>query len=95
MRKLSDQIEAFPDLFMRKDYLPKLTHVRSLLAELVGAQEREVVLVPNATHGVNNVVSQINWQDGDVVIMCEFTQVAMTLNTNAQIRQPTVPWRKQ
>jgi len=73
MRKLSDEVESFPDIFMRRNWLPKLNDVRSKVAGLIGARQDEVVIVPNATHGVNNIVTQINWQDGDVVIMCKFT----------------------
>jgi selenocysteine lyase/cysteine desulfurase len=71
MQKLSDEIEAYPDLFMRRSWLPRLDKVRSLVAEIIGAQTDEVVMVPNATHGVNNVVTQIAWQDGDVIVVCE------------------------
>lgn len=72
MQKLSDEIESYPDLFMRRSWLPKLNETRRQVAEIIGAQTDEVVLVPNATHGVNNVVTQINWQEGDVIVICGF-----------------------
>lgn len=71
MRKLSDQIESFPDRFMRQDWLPLLNYNRDLVAKMIGAQQDEVVIVPNATHGVNNIVTQINWQEGDIIVICE------------------------
>lgn len=38
------------------------------MAELIGAKLGEVVLVPNATHGLNTVLRNIEWREGDVLI---------------------------
>jgi selenocysteine lyase/cysteine desulfurase len=45
--------------------------VRRQLAPLINATTEEVVLVPNATHGVNTVSVNIDWKDGDVIVVCE------------------------
>jgi kynureninase len=96
MRKLSDEIEAFPDLFMRRNWLPKLNDVRSKVADLIGANQDEVVIVPNATHGVNNIVTQINWQEGDVAILCKLILCAVTpAMCSHQSTSRTVQWRRQ
>jgi selenocysteine lyase/cysteine desulfurase len=62
---------------VRRSWLPRLDKVRSLVAEIIGAQTDEVVMVPNATHGVNNVVTQIAWQDGDVILKVQ-TGISVT-----------------
>ncbi len=70
MHKLSDQCEAMPDLFMRRSYLPILNEIRGQVADMLGAQAEEVVIVPNATQGVNNVLREIDWKQGDVIAYC-------------------------
>jgi hypothetical protein len=95
MRKMSDEIESFPDRFMRRDYLPKLLHVREQLAEIIGASTQEVVLVPNATHGVNNIVTQINWNDGDVIVMCKPPPALVSRRADSKFRRRMGPSRRQ
>jgi len=72
-RQLSDQCEENPDLFIRRTYLPLLQDVRRRLAEHCNTRIDEVVLVPNATHGVNTVVSNIVWEKEDIVVACSFS----------------------
>jgi selenocysteine lyase/cysteine desulfurase len=79
MRKLSDQIEARPDLFMRRSYLPILEATRANVAKLIGAETDEVVIVPNATHGINTIVNNIKWAEGDIIVICTFPIVATML----------------
>lgn len=71
MRNMSDQIESAPDLFMRRTYLPLLISARERIAKLIGATSTdEVVLVPSASQGVDLVLWNIDWEDGDVILMC-------------------------
>jgi selenocysteine lyase/cysteine desulfurase len=57
-----------PDTFIVSD-LPKLINKsREAVAPLLGAHVDEIVLVPNATTGVNTVLRNIRWEEGDVVL---------------------------
>jgi selenocysteine lyase/cysteine desulfurase len=66
--KLTTLVERNPDKFMRFTSLPLLTHVRERLAKFIGAETDEVVLVPNASHGINTVLKNFEWQQGDILI---------------------------
>jgi cysteine sulfinate desulfinase/cysteine desulfurase-like protein len=66
--ELTALIERNPDKFMRQTYLPLLTSVRGRLANFIGAESDEVVLVPNASHGINTVLKNFEWQEGDILI---------------------------
>ncbi|KAF7976970.1 hypothetical protein HWV62_5043 [Athelia sp. TMB] len=65
---LSALIERNPDKFNRFTYQPLLAHVRARLAAFVGAHADEVVLVPNASHGLATVLRNFDWAAGDVLI---------------------------
>ncbi|KAL7420902.1 hypothetical protein Q5752_004856 [Cryptotrichosporon argae] len=71
------ETEARPCLFMRRTYMPRLVGVRAELAQLIGADTDEVVLVPNTTHGINNVMTNLEWEAGDVVVMYTTTYGAI------------------
>ncbi len=45
---------------------------RRQVAELIGTQNEEVVLVPNATHGLNTVLRNIEWREGDIILGGEY-----------------------
>jgi selenocysteine lyase/cysteine desulfurase len=66
--ELTTLIERNPDKFMRLIYLPLLIHVRERLAKFIGAETDELVLVPNASHGINTVLKNFEWQQGDILI---------------------------
>jgi kynureninase len=57
---------------MRRSWLPLLNSVRSQVAEIIGADVEECVIVPNATHGINTIVNNIDWADGDKIVICEW-----------------------
>lgn len=40
---------------------------RRLVAELVGADHDEIVLVANATTGINTILRNFEWKDGDIL----------------------------
>ncbi|WVR08776.1 hypothetical protein IAU60_005834 [Kwoniella sp. DSM 27419] len=77
MRELSDQTEANPDFFMRRAWLPLLTKVREEVSELIGARTEEVVIVPNTTHGVNTVLANMDWAEGDILAIYSTTYGAV------------------
>jgi hercynylcysteine S-oxide lyase len=61
-------MESNPDKFLRYDFRQLSPINRARVAKLIGAETDEVVLVPNATHGVNTVLKNINWKAGDYMI---------------------------
>ncbi|RSH95101.1 hypothetical protein EHS25_000187 [Saitozyma podzolica] len=78
LREMSDLVEESPDTFMRRTYLPLLQSVRSRLAGMIGALPEELVIVPNVTVAINNIVSQIRWEDGDVIVCYSHTYPAIS-----------------
>lgn len=62
------ETEARPDIFIRYTYPKLLEAARPAIAPLLGAGVNEVVLVPNATTGINTVLRNIDFMEGDVVI---------------------------
>ncbi|OBZ72541.1 hypothetical protein A0H81_07972 [Grifola frondosa] len=70
--------ERNPDKFHRVTYMPMLQESRKRVAELVGAEHDEIVLVPNATHGLNTVLRNFEWKQGDVIIGASTTYGAIS-----------------
>ncbi len=50
------------------DWAAQLTTCRKSAAELVGAEEKEIALLPNTTAGINLVAEGFPWQAGDNVV---------------------------
>ncbi|KAG6885747.1 hypothetical protein C0993_010257 [Termitomyces sp. T159_Od127] len=73
IHKLTLQIEANPDLFHRLHFRPLLIDVRRRIAQLIGADIDEVVLVANASMGVNTVLRNFEWENGDTIVGCSTT----------------------
>jgi selenocysteine lyase/cysteine desulfurase len=63
-----NEIEANPDRFIRLNYEARWIRCRERIADFIGAEVDECVLVPNATHGINTVLRNIDWKKGDVII---------------------------
>ncbi|KAK7539435.1 pyridoxal phosphate-dependent transferase [Phyllosticta citribraziliensis] len=61
-------LEARPDPFLRQTYPKLLRESRLALAELLRAPLDAVVLVPNATTGVNTVLRSLRYAPGDVLV---------------------------
>ncbi|KAI0078832.1 PLP-dependent transferase [Panus rudis PR-1116 ss-1] len=70
--------EQNPDKFHRFTYLPLLEESRKLVAELIGAEHDEIVLVPNATHGINTILRNMEWRDGDILLGASTTYDAVS-----------------
>nr|XP_019007744.1 uncharacterized protein I206_07378 [Kwoniella pini CBS 10737]OCF46525.1 hypothetical protein I206_07378 [Kwoniella pini CBS 10737] len=77
MHKLSAQIESNPDKFMRRLWLPLLNKVRQEVSSMIGARQEEVVIVPNTTHGVNTILNNFEWADGDIIVVYSTTYGAV------------------
>lgn len=72
MEALSAEIESRPDKFIRRLYPGRLAVVRERLAHLVGVERDEIVMVQNATHGINTVLRNLIWSPDDVIVGGEF-----------------------
>ncbi|KAH9479107.1 Hercynylcysteine sulfoxide lyase [Psilocybe cubensis] len=70
--ELTEKIEACPDLFHKFSYLPMLVESRARVASLIGAKTDEVVFVENASMGINTILRNFEWEEGDMIISCEF-----------------------
>lgn len=65
LRSYQDRAEAMPDPFIRYEYPKLLDESRAALAEHLSAPVDTIVIVPNATTGVNSVLRNMTWaEDG-------------------------------
>jgi selenocysteine lyase/cysteine desulfurase len=68
LRRYQDLMEANPDAFLRYD-LPRLVDMsRAALASYVNVPLNELVLIPNATTGVNTVLRNLKYEQGDRIL---------------------------
>jgi selenocysteine lyase/cysteine desulfurase len=70
MRQYQDFAEARPDRFIRYDYPKMLDSSRKLLSDHLHASLDEIVLVPNATVGINTVLRNLRYNPGDKILYC-------------------------
>ncbi|WVQ86188.1 hypothetical protein IAT38_008356 [Cryptococcus sp. DSM 104549] len=97
MHALSKQIEEFPDLFMRRSYFSLLDKTREQVAGIIGATAEEVVIVPNTTHGLHNILGNMAWAEGDVIVIYSTTYGAIGqmakyfADTNPSIKLEVIP----
>ena len=68
--ELTLEIESNPDLFHRLTYQKRLIGVREKLASLIGAKTDEVVLVTNASTGINTILRNFEWEKDDQIFVC-------------------------
>ncbi|KAJ7278862.1 PLP-dependent transferase [Mycena rebaudengoi] len=74
---LTLRIESNPDLFVRVDNEGLITKTREQIARFVGAKTREIVLVRNASHGLNTIMRSFEWNEGDVIVTATTTYDAV------------------
>lgn len=72
-KMLIDAAERRPDTFLRVQYKPLLDKARSEVAHLVNCKVNDLVLLPNATTGVNAVLRGLNgtWAPNDAILVYE------------------------
>jgi len=75
INQLTLRIEANPDLFHRVEYKPMLVNARQKVADLIGAKLDEVVLVSNASMGVNTILRNFDWEEGDIIYSCAYLEI--------------------
>ncbi|KAI0396587.1 aminotransferase family protein-like protein [Xylariaceae sp. FL0594] len=67
-RLLQRHTELRPDTFIRFTYPQLLLQARQAIAPLLGAETEEVVFVPNALTGINTVLRNLSYTEGDVIL---------------------------
>jgi selenocysteine lyase/cysteine desulfurase len=68
LRHYQDLMEANPDAFLRYD-LPRLVDIsRAAIASYVHVPLNELVIIPNATTGVNTVLRNLKYEQGDRIL---------------------------
>lgn len=100
-KELLVEAERWPDTFIRVQYRPYLQQARQQVADLVGCHVDDLVLVNNATSGVNAVMRGLNgtWKEGDGILVYETiygacgktTQYIIDSNPNYKLRLIKVP----
>lgn len=68
-RRWQDRMEAEPVRFFQREVPGALDHARSALSDLIGARSEDLAFVPNATYGVNSVLSSFPFERGDEVLV--------------------------
>jgi len=68
-REWRDRMETQPLQFLVRELEPALEAAREALAQFVGAEAADLVLVPNATHGVNTVLRSLTFGPGDELLV--------------------------
>ncbi|KAF2762149.1 PLP-dependent transferase [Pseudovirgaria hyperparasitica] len=68
LRSFQEAAEARPDSFIRYDATRLVDESRSALAPLLNAPADTLVFVPNSTTGVNTVLRNLVYDEGDVII---------------------------
>ena len=66
-----DRMEREPVAFFTRDLEPALDAVRVTLGGFVGADPDDLVLVPNATAGINTVASSLDLGPGDEILTAD------------------------
>ncbi|KAL1963531.1 hypothetical protein VTN77DRAFT_8112 [Rasamsonia byssochlamydoides] len=92
LRSYQRQVEANPDSFLRYEVPGLLDQSRQLLAKLLHVPDvDELVIVPNATTGVNTVLRNLSYAPGDKIVYlstaygaCEKTIDHITETTPAE-----------
>ncbi|KAI0868383.1 putative aminotransferase family protein [Hypoxylon argillaceum] len=74
---LQSQAEGAPDPFIALDWAPRLRGARAAAAGVLGCAVEDLVFVPNATTGVDTVLKNIAWAQGDVVLVYEIVYEAV------------------
>jgi len=68
MRDFQDAAEARPDKFLRYDGVKLLNESRALLAEQLNVHVSTVVMILNATTGINLVLRNLQYQPEDTIV---------------------------
>ncbi|KAL5114073.1 hypothetical protein ACEQ8H_008050 [Pleosporales sp. CAS-2024a] len=91
LRYFQDEAEASPDDFIRYKYPKLVDEAREALAKLLNAPPQTVVLLANATTGINTVLRNLVFEPGEYIVYfatiygaCEKTVAYITETTPAK-----------
>jgi isopenicillin-N epimerase len=97
--KLRRQMEAEPVQFLWRRYEERLEAARAVVARFVGARQRDLVFVTNATSGVNAVLRSAKFRSGDELLTtdhdynaCHNVLVEAAHRTGARLVVARVPF---
>lgn len=92
-------IESEPVRFFQRELEGELDEARRRLAAFVGADDRQLAFVPNATAGVNAVLRSYPFAPGDEILVtdhvynaCRNTADFVAARTGARVVESTVPF---
>lgn len=88
LQALHTESEARPDVFVRVTHPARLNNSRHLFAKFLNAPPSTVVIVPNATTGVNTVLHNLEWQKGDTILYFS-TTYGSCINTLLYLAETT------
>ncbi|KAF3043360.1 hypothetical protein E8E11_008773 [Didymella keratinophila] len=89
LRSFQDLAEARPDSFIRYQYPTYLNASRAAVADLINAPPKTVVFVPNATTGVNTVLRNLIFEEGDHIVY--FATIYKGCNLTVEYITETTP----
>lgn len=98
-REWQNRLELSPLRFILRELDPLIDESRAALAAFTGAEPDGLVLVPNATHGVNTVLKSIPFKPGDEVLItnhiynaCRNTLFHLRQSAAITVREVVVPF---
>lgn len=75
--RLRNAMERDPILFLDRTFRSRLDAARHRIADFLGSRSDDLVLVPNATTGVNTVIRCLDFKPGDEILMVEHGYAAV------------------
>lgn len=100
--ELRCRLEREPITFLVRELEPLLDDTRAALADFVGADADDLVLIPNATSGVNTVMRSLDFKPGDELLVtdheynaCRNVANFVAERTGAQVVAAKVPFPLQ
>ncbi|KAF4611875.1 hypothetical protein D9613_003575 [Agrocybe pediades] len=86
--RLSREIEARPDHFLRLKLYPSLAEVRKQLASFLNVKLNELVFTTNASLGLNVALRNFEWEEGDIIFAFSTTydSISRTIDYLCDIR---------
>lgn len=98
-RAFQDAAEGQPDHFIRYKYPQLLDDSRAAMAKLINAPVETIVFVPNATTGINTVLRNLTYHEGEHILYfssiygsCEKTVAYITENTPASSKKVSLTY---
>lgn len=89
LHTFQDAAEARPDDFIRYKYPVHLNESRKAVAKIINAPPKTVVFVPNATTGINTVLRNIKFEEGDHILY--FATIYKACGTTIEYITETTP----